>query len=87
MQKNVTLVLIMMDKLLMNIYDRFGAIMKPGLYYYEPKDLLFEFRYYNYDKKYHEIVYIDFFVEHEISFPDVELSGEFIENTVYIGEV
>lgn len=71
----------------MNIYDKLGAIMKPGLYYYKPKDLLFEFRYYNYAQKCYEIVYIDFFTGHEISFPDVEPSQEFIENTFYIGEV
>lgn len=61
--------------------------MKPGLYYYEPKELMFEYRYYNYEQKYHEIVFIDFITNHETSFPDVEPSEELIKNSIYIGEV
>lgn len=71
----------------MNTYDTVGAHMKPGLYYYEPKDMLYEYRYYNVELKFSEIYYYDFMLGDNITFMDPELSQEFIKNSIYIGEV
>jgi len=61
--------------------------MKPGLYYYEPYGLIYEYRYYNKELKFYEIEYIDFLTGLKTTFPDVELSEQFIINSVYLGEV
>lgn len=61
--------------------------MKPGLYYYESKNMLYEYRYYNVELKFSEIYYYDFMLDDNITLMDLELSQEFIENSIYIGEV
>lgn len=61
--------------------------MKPGLYYYEPEDMLYDLHVYDIKCGYFEIYYYDFISGKNITFVDPDLSQEFIENSVYLGEV